>query len=193
MFETPVVCPNNRRILILLTAWVTPIIRADRPLAKIFLRAITFQALGLRHICCSFPNVDNYTEWPEYGAWPDIPDRYDELRVQEIIEEDSFLRERLEILVDKFEADYETRQEDMAEFVVGHWTSCMLKEMEEIAVQDHETYHHGRTQLGVSRLSTNDQLFDVSGTCLARGSDRQEEMYLSMGRRDLFNYLSFLG
>ena len=71
-----------------------------------------------------------------------------------------------EFLVEKFEEDYRQRGENMLDFIMGHWSSCMVKELEEMALQDHEVYSKGRIELGVLGMTCDDLLFNVQATGL---------------------------
>ncbi|KAI1662788.1 hypothetical protein F4813DRAFT_341956 [Daldinia decipiens] len=78
-----------------------------------YIRLITFAALGMRHTCCRFkeqwerdPLVDN-----------DLVHLLDIAEIKEIREEDRYLAEQLEVLMDEFEKKFQELNVPLSQFV----------------------------------------------------------------------------
>jgi hypothetical protein len=79
-----------------------------------------------------------------------------------IVAEDSFLLARLEFLTDRFQHDYDGRNEDIVDFVMGYWSEQMRKEMEELTLTDHALFQQGRQEVGVT-MAVRDILKGLTG------------------------------
>lgn len=73
------------------------------------LRVFTFEALGLRHTCCSMPGRPR----------PSVEE------IQEIQNEETSALGLLERLVDEFTSKYKEKGEEFTTFLSGHWTQRM--------------------------------------------------------------------
>jgi hypothetical protein len=87
------------------------------------LRFLTFEALGIRHTCCS-----RYCKLRTSS----FGDAYDEEDLQELREEDSSLVEILEELMEEFETRYNPADENLLQFVGRYWTHRLEEVLEEM-------------------------------------------------------------
>lgn len=88
--------------------------------------------------------------------------RYNPDVLQEILEEDAFLLSRLEHLVAIFDAQYDSRGEDIVEFILGYWSETMLRELDDFAKTDHEQYGEARQHLGIDLETEMDEGSNIS-------------------------------
>jgi hypothetical protein len=141
-----------------LTLWAAPASRMSRWVASALIRSLTFWQLGIRHICCDIEQI-----WDQFwtdGTEPELRAiglKYSPEVLQEIMEEDAFLVSRLEHLVAMFDAQYDSRGEDIVNFIMGYWSETMLSELEHLARTDHEQYGEGRRHLGFDSATRMDE------------------------------------
>jgi len=144
--------PKHHRILTYtLVLWAAPVARMSRWVASALTRSLTFWKLGIRHTCCDIQSVLQLYPWSD-GRDPEPPMprlRYHPELLQEVMEEDAFLLSRLEYLVSMFDAQYDSRGEDIVDFITGYWSETMLSELEDLARTDYEEYGEGRRHLGI--------------------------------------------
>jgi hypothetical protein len=149
---------NHRILIYTLVCWSAVAVRISRWLASALIRSLTFWKLGIRHTCCNIKQIPNQHGFYGTKPWPQmINPQYSPEVLQEILEEDAFLLSRLEQLVALFDAQYDSRREDIVEFIMGYWSETMLSELEEIARADHEKYFEGRRLLGINLVTNMDE------------------------------------
>jgi hypothetical protein len=157
--ESKKVDPRDHRILIYtLACWSAVAVRISRWVVSALIRSLTFWKLGIRHTCCNIKQIPNQHWFYRMEQWPQtIKPQYSPEVLQEILEEDAFLLSRLEQLVALFDAQYDSRREDIVEFIMGYWSETMLSELEDLARADHEKYGEGRRHLGIELVTNRDE------------------------------------
>lgn len=105
-----------------------------RKFASDFIRVSTFERLGMSHTCCRFRENGGKYENPDKGVtfailkgeykMVDIMDCDD---VAEIQEEERYLAELLEALVEEFEMKYEELKLPLANFFLSYWWARMAE------------------------------------------------------------------
>ena len=124
-----------RRVYQLLLSWTD-----SRPgIAQAIIRFFTFEALQLRHTCCT--EIDHS---PEFG-WKNAMDQTD---TKHIREEDQEGVEELEQLVSGFDIHFNELGLPIDEFMSGHWHTRMVDFLSKRGPYDEE-YHQRTRTLGV--------------------------------------------
>ncbi|OHW93730.1 hypothetical protein CSPAE12_07455 [Colletotrichum incanum] len=129
------------RCVILEDEWEVP-----RSIKSICLRACTFNALQLRHTCCSLWGSYECDAWERTETFT----KPEESEIQEIREEEVVELARLEALVLEFERKLDEANCSLAEFFQTHWVTKMdevLGEMEVRALTEEDV--KGARELGV--------------------------------------------
>lgn len=103
-----------------------------RQFASDFIRVSTFERLGMSHTCCRFVENGGKYEDPDNGVtcailngeykMAEVMDRDD---VAEIQEEERYLAELLEVLVEEFEVKYEELSLRLDDFFLTYWWTRM--------------------------------------------------------------------
>ncbi|ERF70973.1 hypothetical protein EPUS_09044 [Endocarpon pusillum Z07020] len=133
---------------------------------------------------------DLYGSSVEFTHEVSLAPRYDSAQLEEIMEEDQHLVDRLEDLMTLFEAAYNRLDQDILDFVMGFWSERMLQELQEQAMIDIQKYGDGRKQLGIGQV-----IFDPSETGLIGKvdlDDRLEDFGRNLNPGSVTSYLVFL-
>jgi hypothetical protein len=140
----------HRTFTYTLALWAAPAARMSRWVASALIRSLTFYKLDIRHTCCNIqPVLDQTRVNRTESKPPTLSLRYSPEALQEILDEDAFLLSRLEQLVAVFDAQYDSRGEDIVNFIMGYWSETMLSVLEDLARTDREQYCEGRQHLGI--------------------------------------------
>ncbi|KAF2261843.1 hypothetical protein CC78DRAFT_583206 [Lojkania enalia] len=125
-----IVLTRDELLLLVISVFARPV-ENNRLLLGGLLRCLTFWQLGLRHTCCDIKRA-----WEHYGY-------------HGILDEDAFLAERLEKLVEELEAEYHASGKGMEEFVKVNWRAKMKKELDRQTKLDEEEYGQLRREMGI--------------------------------------------
>jgi hypothetical protein len=94
--------------------------------AKDVIRFLTFSALDLTHTCCH--QTGYFDPAQKYGpSW--MVRCKDTSEIDEIRDEEKYLIEGLECLVERFLQDFEEQAVSLSEFLMEHWQKVMLEEL----------------------------------------------------------------
>ncbi|KAG6357746.1 hypothetical protein INS49_013625 [Diaporthe citri] len=103
-----------------------------RQFASDFIRVSTFERLGMSHTCCRFiDNSGKYEDCDNGVTFAILKGEYkmievmDREEVSEIQEEERYLAELLEVLVEEFEAKYEELGWPLSDFFLTYWWTRM--------------------------------------------------------------------
>jgi hypothetical protein len=160
---------SRKQHLFIFTSWAAPAVRTDRGLASVVIRSLTFWKLRLQHTCCDIweltqetwkvahDNCQGYEELVKLSPTPYSPDE-----LAQVQDEDSFLIERLEVLVARCVEQFEYSDEDIVDFILGYWSEQMRYELEELSRMDDEEYGEDRMRLGV-KLDREEAIDGLTG------------------------------
>ncbi|KAF2787502.1 hypothetical protein K505DRAFT_342889 [Melanomma pulvis-pyrius CBS 109.77] len=122
----------------------------NRLVASALIRFATFTNLGLRHTCCDISRIQCRQDMkPDACA---SPHRYNMEERRRIMENDAFLLNLLEELVQELEAKFEALGMDLAKFMFRVWRRKMRDVLDKLEREGFGLYDRGRRELdGVKR------------------------------------------
>jgi hypothetical protein len=168
----------KRQSLFVFISWAALAVRADCGLADVVIRSLTFWKLGLQHTCCDIKKLikkagaihgffsQDYEGHNHYESYKQLvklsPTQYSSDELARVQDEDSFLIERLEVLVARCVEQFENSDKDIVNFILGYWSEQMRYELEELWEMDDEEHREGRMKMGVA-LDRDDAIDGLTG------------------------------
>ncbi|KAH7115314.1 hypothetical protein B0J11DRAFT_594653 [Dendryphion nanum] len=156
-----------------MTAVVQPVVQVPENIWLVgeVIRLVLFHKLEIRHTCCDIERIMWRTE-PDYSIRPNIS--YEEKEIESIHEEDAFLINLLEELMEKFEQWWDERKisRSFTEFIAEDVLSEIDRVLKNIKEEDHNEFHEGRRKMGVMMDE-----YETSSSNDTRVVELEEESY----------------